>query len=794
MKKTQARSRPDVSKTLTADVIRSVWGYEPEPGMLYVTSRAISSRVNSNYDAWSPEELKQTYATFVGRPIYVEHHNWDPKRTRGVIVGARLHENKLASGAPDVWVELLEEIDAVTFPRLARLIMSGENNGVSMGADLKYTTCSVCDNKSYDLLDICSHIANKGSTYKLGSKEVLAYERCHGSVFFEISHVENPADESADVLGYYLCPAGRGASSNRRVTPLRGSHESHGAYLQRVAKKKNAGMEVLVRQPQDVNTLRDDTDEPLEIGGDLSESQQMDLETLDQFQEYLDDVREDLQEELLLKQLEEQQAQQLGFPQELQVTSKRGTMNTKQAQERASRIAQRKLRRAEGDAAFTEGPLLDEQPKVEDVSEDSEFIAPDATTDVEALDSNPVTVTVQDGAVTVEASKEKAQRALAQVKKAGEGIECEGMRVVEDDDSDEESESDSTSSEEDSSSEESAEATSEETPAEAPVVEEAAPIAPEVIQYAEEVYDVDLAAPESPEEEVFAEVLELVQPDSPADIDAVADVVGLLDDEIIPEGGLEGPAVVAAARKFMVRRAARLALAAKQASDAPKEDVEGGDPWDDTASAVDTPNEDDDASNPGSGQEGSPQTIASRTKEANELGDVEQTDVENLDDTTETEAEAAEPTVERVDVETDSSHIEEQLDRADRADDYNDGMETASPEGEAAFPVTNIASKINEARAKMLLAMEVQELQERLGMPQKSRTAAVAELEKQSMETLQGYKKALLDTMVTARRRQITNQPVTASRGLPRLARSTQSAPKSVVAGSDDDDLLLTLG
>jgi hypothetical protein len=61
-----------------------------------VTVRAISSRVNKNNDGWPSLELARTdpgygYKTFEGRPIFIDHNNDDPDRTRGVVVSSKLH-------------------------------------------------------------------------------------------------------------------------------------------------------------------------------------------------------------------------------------------------------------------------------------------------------------------------------------------------------------------------------------------------------------------------------------------------------------------------------------------------------------------------------------------------------------------------------------------------------------------------------------------------------------------------------------------------------------------------------
>ena len=86
------------------------FNFTPEPGYVYAVSRAISSRVNANYDAWPVDQIKKSYKTFVGRPIYVEHNNSDPDRARGVILDAVYRESKLASGVTDASVYCLMEV------------------------------------------------------------------------------------------------------------------------------------------------------------------------------------------------------------------------------------------------------------------------------------------------------------------------------------------------------------------------------------------------------------------------------------------------------------------------------------------------------------------------------------------------------------------------------------------------------------------------------------------------------------------------------------------------------------
>jgi len=181
------------------------FNFKERKGYLYTVARAISSRVNANYDGWPVDEIKTSYKSFIGRPVFVEHNNSDPKRARGVIKDAVYRETKLASGITDASVYCLMEVDAESFPRLASAIMEGRLNAVSMGADVEGTSCSACGKYASKPSEYCTHIpALKGRNvvvYKQGKRiESLVWENCHKPNFFELSYVFDPADESAWLL------------------------------------------------------------------------------------------------------------------------------------------------------------------------------------------------------------------------------------------------------------------------------------------------------------------------------------------------------------------------------------------------------------------------------------------------------------------------------------------------------------------------------------------------------------------------------------------------------------------
>lgn len=189
--------------------------YKTDDGFVYIRVRAISSRVNKNNDGWPAAELQKAYRSFIGKPIFVDHHNTDPSRARGVIVDAALHieDQKTASldpyyadapeaHKPPTWIELLLEVDAKRFPRLAKALIDGDIDSVSMGANVEMSKCSHCGNEAYSPEQFCKHVSAKGAYFDYmmpdGTKtSKKAYEDCHGVGFFEISFVFDPADETA---------------------------------------------------------------------------------------------------------------------------------------------------------------------------------------------------------------------------------------------------------------------------------------------------------------------------------------------------------------------------------------------------------------------------------------------------------------------------------------------------------------------------------------------------------------------------------------------------------------------
>jgi hypothetical protein len=191
-------------------------GFEFKPGFIYTQVRAISARINQNYDAWPSEELKKSFRTFIGKPIFVNHQNFDHRKARGKVVAARY-----VDAGDDRYVDTVMEVDAQRFPKLAHELKTGGLDSVSMGVEAGFTKCSICDNKAVDVPDFCAHVKyHKGSTlpHAKTGKPTLVYENCYKLAFFELSYVFDPADETA-VVSRVIAASNKKAQAEEEPMP-----------------------------------------------------------------------------------------------------------------------------------------------------------------------------------------------------------------------------------------------------------------------------------------------------------------------------------------------------------------------------------------------------------------------------------------------------------------------------------------------------------------------------------------------------------------------------------------------
>jgi hypothetical protein len=253
------------------------FAFKPRPGYIYPRVRAISARINKNFDGFPSEELQKAAHTFNGRPVFVNHNNQDPKRTRGVILASQYH-----GLSEDPHITILPEVDALTFPMLAQDIIKGNMDSVSMGCDVDNSTCSYCGNVATTADEFCDHILNnKGQELtKLVNgqpKRILVFEICRGLNFFEISFVFDPADETA-VMQDLLVPDGvKMSSAGINIPPLNTISSASGGtttilvntgQMTRTASSAHVAYGEMIAPPK-VDTLRDDDQCP-QCGSDFN--------------------------------------------------------------------------------------------------------------------------------------------------------------------------------------------------------------------------------------------------------------------------------------------------------------------------------------------------------------------------------------------------------------------------------------------------------------------------------------------------------------------------------------------
>lgn len=240
------------------------FAFKPRPGYIYPRVRAISARINKNFDGFPSIELQKAAHTFQGRPVFVNHNNQDQERTRGVILASQYHGLQ-----DDPHITILPEVDALTFPLLAKDIIKGNMDSVSMGCDVDNSTCSYCGNVATTAEQFCDHILNnKGQELtKLDNgqpKRILVFEICRGLNFFEISFVFDPADETA-VMQEVIVPNGvKMATHNIPLTSYTTSSSgglivttSVNPTMTRTASNAYLAYGEMIAPPK-VDTLRDD--------------------------------------------------------------------------------------------------------------------------------------------------------------------------------------------------------------------------------------------------------------------------------------------------------------------------------------------------------------------------------------------------------------------------------------------------------------------------------------------------------------------------------------------------------
>lgn len=210
------------------DSVSEAYAITRDPSdLILLPLRAVSAdRKNDNLDQFNSEELlrfdrnqgRRVFSTFVGKPHFINHNADNLLLARGFVLDAHYNDQNVATDevkeevyeatgrdvVNDEFTELLIGVDVRKDPMLAKAYKTGSVDKFSMGADVEATKCSIigCDNVAHTEYQFCDHIRNKmgRKPIKMDSgKYRVAGEICLGTVFQEISGVDDPADRTAEV-------------------------------------------------------------------------------------------------------------------------------------------------------------------------------------------------------------------------------------------------------------------------------------------------------------------------------------------------------------------------------------------------------------------------------------------------------------------------------------------------------------------------------------------------------------------------------------------------------------------
>lgn len=216
----------DFNLEAALDTVADAYVISRDPSdYLLIPVRANSAdRPNENMDAWRREELlrfapqigRRVYQTYIFKPHFVNHNSGNYALARGLILDAHYNDDNLASDlakeavfeatgkriANDEFVECLIAMDTTKDPPLAEAYRNGSVYRFSMGCDVESTECSICKKIATNTFQFCDHVRGKLAkmAYPIdGGHSRRAFEWCLGTIFAELSGVDDPADKDAEV-------------------------------------------------------------------------------------------------------------------------------------------------------------------------------------------------------------------------------------------------------------------------------------------------------------------------------------------------------------------------------------------------------------------------------------------------------------------------------------------------------------------------------------------------------------------------------------------------------------------
>ena len=119
------------------------------PNALWIRVKAIEADIpNDNGDNFPREEILKSYKSFEGVPVFTNHENSKAENAKGKVVKAEWDEKENA-----VYCTMF--VDREACAPLCRAIEEGYITDVSMGTQVDYSTCSVCQRKAFSADNYC---------------------------------------------------------------------------------------------------------------------------------------------------------------------------------------------------------------------------------------------------------------------------------------------------------------------------------------------------------------------------------------------------------------------------------------------------------------------------------------------------------------------------------------------------------------------------------------------------------------------------------------------------------------
>lgn len=199
-----------------------------EPNGYYIKP-GFESLVNMNGDCWTNKVALSTHNTFRGAYNFLNHVQI-PEQSKGTIIDSAPRMVVFPDGRQSIYVDILVATDR-KHASLCRDIETGALNTMSLGAIVKFSTCSKCGKVAKTGNDYCSHLINERRgmfTDEKGNRRIIA-EVCgdadvpESNIFIEASWVYEPA--------FY------GAVRSRTLAPVVGIEPSEGMSVISVNKR-----------------------------------------------------------------------------------------------------------------------------------------------------------------------------------------------------------------------------------------------------------------------------------------------------------------------------------------------------------------------------------------------------------------------------------------------------------------------------------------------------------------------------------------------------------------------------